>query len=462
MINNRRIPLTLALRCFVMFRVPLVTALLGALAVAVLASTTEAEETFRDRLRFIPDTETGRTSGEINTLKPIRILNARSFKTDTLPAERIYLGQMYKPCVIRLPDDTLRLSARATAPNYVFQKNGFPLFESTDGGRKWTGLPKPPFGPSENYMTTTRDGAVLMTFAGSWLDKSQGDFTSAIYRSDDGCHSWQSCGPSGFRVGTRNVLELSDGSLLWGHARLSANASEKDVLWGSTDGGRTWSKKYAARFEGMPKEYPYGMLLEMFLWQSHSGRLFGIARVNFHHMPPIPGKESPSSDWVSRVIDGADGMLMYVSDDLGRNWKPVRYLGDYGQHYPSILKLQDRRLLLTYTVRDPVPHETGLVGTRAVLGSDKGDDLQFDFDCDVIELEARLPYCRQPYGRWQPRKKGGPWIWNPRGAAGWSPTVQLKDGMLVTAYSYRTGTTDDNGKKGPHPVHSEVVRWRLP
>ena len=436
--------------------VPLVAALLGALAVAVPTPAAEAEETFRDRLRFIPDTEAGRTPGEINTSKPIKILNAKEFETDTIPAERVYLGQMYKACVIRLPDNTLRLSARAVAPLYNFTKNEFPMLKSADGGRAWSKLPEPPFNPSENYMSTLGDGTVLMTFASAWRDKSQGDFSSTIYRSEDGCRAWQPSGPGGSGVGSRNVLQLADGSLLWGQAKFSSSAKEKDMVWRSTDGGRTWPEKYSARFEGMPEDYPYGMFIEMFLWQSKGGRLFGIARVDFRHMPPIPGKEAPSREWIDRVIDGSEGMLMYTSDDMGRNWKPVRYLGDYGQHYPSILKLQDGRLLLTYTVRDPVPHETGLVGTSAVLGSDEGDDLRFDFDHDVIELEARLPYCRQPY------KKGGPWIWNPRGAAGWSPTVQLEDGTLVTAYSYRTGTSNDNAKKGPQPIHSEVVRWRLP
>ncbi|MEA1950156.1 MAG: sialidase family protein, partial [Planctomycetota bacterium] len=228
---------------------------------ATLAVAADSEETFRDRLRFIPDTETGRTPGEINTSKPIKILNARNIETDTIPAERVYLGQMYKACVIRLPDDTLRLSVRATAPRYNFTKNEFPILKSTDGGRAWSKLPEPPFNPCENYMSALSDGTVLMTFAGSWRDKSQGDFSSTIYRSKDGCRDWQPCGPSGSVVGSRNVLQLADGSLLWGQAKLSSSAKQKDRLWRSTDDGRTWTEKYPARFEGMPDDYPYGMFL---------------------------------------------------------------------------------------------------------------------------------------------------------------------------------------------------------
>ena len=50
------------------------------------------------------------------------------------------------------------------------------------------------------------------------------------------------------------------------------------------------------------------MFLEMFLWQSTSGRLFGIARVDFRHMPPIPGKEAPSREWIDMVVDQSDGI----------------------------------------------------------------------------------------------------------------------------------------------------------
>ncbi len=433
-------------------------ALLALSITSTLAVESHSEETYRDRMRFIPDTEVGRAPGETNTSKPIKILNAKNFQTDTISAERVYLGQMYKPCVMRLPDDTLRLSAAATTPHYRFGKNESPLWKSTDGGRVWSKLSEPPFLPSENYMSVLRDGTVLMTFAGPLRDRKPDSGHHLIHRSTDGGLTWQHPPTSVYKhfdIGTRNVLELADGSLLWGHTRLHGE-SEKDMIWRSFDGGHTWTEKYPARFEGMPQGYPYSGTLEAFLWQSTSGRLFCITRVDFLHMPPIPGKKAPSREWMRRVIDESTGMLMYASDDMGRSWKPVRYLGDYGQHYPSILKLRDGRLLLTYTVRSPVPHETGLVGTSAVLGRDEGEDLIFDFNHDVIELEARLPYCRQPY------KKGGPWIWNPRGAAGWSPTVQLDDGTLVTAYSYRTGTSDDTGKKAAQPVHSEVIRWRLP
>jgi len=41
----------------------------------------------------------------------------------------------------------------------------------------------------------------------------------------------------------------------------------------------------------------------------------------------------------------------FSSSDLGKTWRNRRPLGTCGEVYPSILELQDGRLLLTYTVR---------------------------------------------------------------------------------------------------------------
>jgi hypothetical protein len=412
-----------------------------------------------EKPRLYPDPEAHRKPGEVDTSRPITVRTPQHLGTATLPAERIYMGKYYKPCVIRLRDDQLRFSGRATAPYYDFTRNPFWIQQSADGGKTWTPFCEPPFGCSEDFMTVLRDGTVFMTFAGSWRRAGDPEVPNTIYRSADGCRTWQAPGPRGRSDGTRNVLQLLDGSLIWGQPECQepSSAHEKDTVWRSTDGGRTWPEKYPARFEGRPAACPMGAFCEMFLWQSQGGRLFGIARVDFRHYQPIPGKEVPTPAWIEMVIDQSEGMLLYQSDDLGRTWQPVRYLGDYGQHYPSILRLADGRLLLTYSVRDPIPHETGLVGTSAVLGSDAGNELQFDFEHDVITIEARKPFSRQPF------RKGDPWVWNPRGGSGgWSPTVQITDGTLVTAYSYRTGTSDDADQSESEPCHTEVARWRLP
>ena len=108
----------------------------------------------------------------------------------------------------------------------------------------------------------------------------------------------------------------------------------------------------------------------------------------------------------------------------------IRDFGDYGEMYLSLLRLQDKRLLLTFTVRDLRPP----LGVRALVGIETDDSFDFDFAHDRLMLDTRTPI-----GVFQ----GG----------GFGPTVQLKNGTLVTSYSYRG---EDN------KTHLEVVRWNLP
>jgi len=108
----------------------------------------------------------------------------------------------------------------------------------------------------------------------------------------------------------------------------------------------------------------------------------------------------------------------------------VKDFGNYGEMYMSILRLADKRLLLTFTVRDLKPP----LGVRAIPGVETEDGFEFDFQHDRLMLDTRTP------------------IGKPQGG-GFGPTVQLADETLVTSYIYR-GDDDQ--------THIEVVRWRMP
>ena len=63
-------------------------------------------------------------------VKNPKILSARP-----LPAERIPIGNYYKPSLARLPNDELRLVAEATKPDQdLHGKNDHPILASRDGG----------------------------------------------------------------------------------------------------------------------------------------------------------------------------------------------------------------------------------------------------------------------------------------------------------------------------------------
>src|SRR6185503_18994021 len=115
--------------------------------------------------------------------------------------------------------------------------------------------------------------------------------------------------------------------------------------------------------------------------------------------------------------DQADHFILFSSADEGKTFDRVRDLGDYGEMYMSILRMQDKRLLLTFTVRDLRPP----LGVRAIPGVETDDGFEFDFASDRIMLDTKTGA----------RFQGG----------GFGPTVQLDDGTLVTSCSFRG---DDN------------------
>ena len=98
--------------------------------------------------------------------------------------------------------------------------------------------------------------------------------------------------------------------------------------------------------------------------------------------------------------------------------------------YPSLVRLGGGRLLLTFTVRAAHPP----LGVHALLGEERSDGFVFDFGRDRLVLDAKTPLGKPSGG-------------------GFGPTIELGDGTLVTAHSYRGA--DDK-------THLEVVRWRLP
>lgn len=59
--------------------------------------------------------------------------------------------------------------------------------------------------------------------------------------------------------------------------------------------------------------------------------------------------------------------------------------------YMSLLRLQDKRLLLTFTVRDLHPP----LGVRGLVGTETDDGFEFDFASDRIMLDTRTLLGKQ-------------------------------------------------------------------
>ena len=362
----------------------------------------------------------------------IAIANPKALSADKLAGERIALGSNdhYKPCIARLPSGELLLTAfhpEEREDKKVLEQTL--LFRSSDGGRTWSAPAKLDLLGREPYLTVLKNGTVFITghLLAQDLRNKWGYTTGFVHRSTDGGRTWQSTRveseeikPKASNHTTRNVLETADGTLLLGVDYDGGGGPY--FIWRSTDGGATWDK--SQRCEPRDFKSQYGFFGgETWLWQARSGKVWALVRVDSNELPI---KNRP----IQAGNDQADHFILFSSTDSGRTFDRIRDFGDYGEMYMSLLRLQDKRLLLTFTVRDLKPP----LGVRALIGTETDDGFDVDFGHDRIMLDTRTPI-----GKFQ----GG----------GFGPTVQLTDGTLVTSYSYR----GDDEK-----THLEVVRWKGP
>ncbi len=362
----------------------------------------------------------------------IAVQARKSLAFDSLPCERIALGEPddYKPCIARLPDGELLLTCfhqHQRDGNKVLEQTL--LFRSRDGGRTWHGPEPLDLLGREPYLTVLTDGTIFITghLLANDVRNEWGITCGFLHRSTDRGRSWQTIRiesetvkPKASNHTSRNVLELSDGSLLIGVDYDGGGGPY--FVWRSRDRGQTWERNRSCQ----PRDFKsiYGFFGgETWLWLARSGKVWALVRVDSNEFP-IAGRPIKAGD------DQSDHFILFSSTDQGRTFDRIGDFGDYGEMYMSLLRLGDRRLLLTFTVRDLNPP----LGVRALLGAETDDAFEFQFAHDRLMLDALTPIGKD---------QGG----------GFGPTVQLGDGTLVTSYSYR-GT--DN------KTHVEVVRWKLP
>jgi hypothetical protein len=367
-----------------------------------------------------------------DTNDEILIHNRHHLSAQPSPCHRIALGEPddYKPCIARLPSGELLLTAfhqHKRDGKKVMEQTL--LFRSPDGGKTWSQAEKLDLLGREPYLTVLNDGTIFITghLLADDVRNEWGYTCGFLHRSTDGGRTWQSTRieseeikPKASNHTTRNVLELADGTLLLGVDYDGGGGPY--FVWRSTDGGQTWDKSQKCE----PKDFKsqYGFFGgETWLWQARSGKVWALVRVDSNELPI---KDRP----ITAGNDQADHFILFSSSDGAKTFDRIRDFGDYGEMYMSLLRLQNQRLLLTFTVRDLKPP----LGVRAIIGSETEDGFDFDFAHDRLQLDTKTPV-----GKYQ----GG----------GFGPTVQLDDGTLVTSYSYRGA--DDK-------THLEVVRWTAP
>ena len=390
----------------------------------------------------------------------MEVRNPKTLGVDRIAVERIPIGAAgdYKPVVAKLPNGDLLVSAyRPNVPagtepvkrySQIDRRIIEPslLFRSRDGGRTWSPPYLPNIAGKEPYISVTSDGTLFITthvVCQNILNREDPAYPyGMLHRSEDGGKTWTSmrAEPDVIRpereeyhnVTTRAPLELADGSLL---LAASGTGVDANTMLRSTDGGKTWPERTPSTIEEVPPEYPWPVMAEGVLWQARSGKALGLFRVDTRDWPEMD--DNPLSIDRAKLHDQWDRLILCATTHLGRTWKHVADFGTYGQMYPSILRLADGRLLLTFTQR---ANERPL-GLRAVIGTEHDDGFEFDLQQDLIMIDTKTP---------DTLASGG----------GFGCTVELDDGTLVSSYSYRIEVDDFAGPD--RQLHCEIVRWRLP
>ena len=372
---------------------------------------------------------------QVYTSLPIRVNNPRTLGTWQLPAERIVIGPAYKPSMAILPSGELVMVALFGEQVEGKLREWTGLWRSSDGGRTWSERTEvTDLIGREQWLTCTADGTLFATchLLAQDINNRDGYTHSYIHRSTDGGRTWERTriGPEGFPEGagstaSRNVVELPDGVLLFG---VACNRTNLGYIWASRDGGATWDKSAPpvniGTYHDRPCDNWDGFFSEDFTFRAQSGKLLHFIRCG----PPSPMYPMEDGRTVASGDDGIDRMLRCESTDEGQTWTDLRDHGDYGMHYPRIIRLQDGRLLMTFTQRSTFYP----IGLQAILSDDDGET--WDFNSDRIIIEGKTP-------------------WGMDQGGGFGNTVQLADGTLVSCYTYRGA---DNA------THLEVVRWALP
>src|SRR5262249_6906640 len=285
--------------------------------------------------------------GGVDTSDSIEIAGRESLPPGKIPCERVPLGEPgdYKPCIARLPDGELILTAF-----HQYMKEGNKVLEQTllvrskDGGLTWSKPEALELLGREPYLTVLKDGTVFMTghLLAQDVRNTFGYTTGFLHRSSDRGKTWQSIRipseeikPKASNHSSRNVLELADGTLLFG-VDYDAGGGPYFV-WRSTDRGETWERNRKCA----PADFKsiYGFFGgETWLWGARSGEVWALVRVDSKEFP-IEGRAIAAKD------DQSDHFILFASPDQGATFRRVQDFGDYGEMYMSILRLADKRLL---------------------------------------------------------------------------------------------------------------------
>jgi len=364
----------------------------------------------------------------------------------TLPAKIAHLPGRYnfKPHIGRLPDGEILLFASHTHSEEIATSQNVDLparsinthvvlYRSNDDSRSWgRGRHVRELIGGHEPSVSIIDGILLVTVnihGSGWFPDpfaERDHFYVVVARSEDRGETFTTTIFDRAATGatdddrvdcSRNILRLPNGRL-W----LGLGLGARHRVAHSDDLGRSWTMA-DARVEGVGYEgISRSFFIESLAFYSPWGRLMMLARVDFGFAKfanPLPHDPQYAG---GTGLDQFDGQVLFTSEDDGLTWTPVRAVGFPALMYPSIVNLDESRMLLTYTVREIPPEDSGSihrkVGIQAIVVEAQSDgSFDFDFSRDVAIVDDSTPASM-------------------RNAGGFGNTLRLPDGTLITPFSY--------------------------
>lgn len=309
---------------------------------------------------------------------------------------------------------------------------------SDDHGTEWSST-KP-------VLFETGGGGVVGLGTGlTYLGKGVVLFQAAdrLWRSGDFGDTWEEWGPLGKtcdggpwytwdpfwvdRDGESGaVTRLVGTGYTWMRPPDVAKEHQQAYIRFSGDLGKTWN--------ACLKVPQWEAVSEVALIRAANGDLVAACRTD---IPP-----SKAGEW----IDHFEGLGISISRDNGATWSPVDKLYDYGRHHPSLVRMPDGRLVMTYVVRKGYadsPDGFPQFGIEAVLSDDNGRTWDLDH--------------RHILHAWRGNRLGENKWWASCQA---TSTILLPDGSLLTAFGTGYRSQPDAGGGNPSPRDAGVILWR--
>jgi len=328
------------------------------------------------------------------------------------------------PTVAARRDGSLALIYSGGREYHVCPFGRLDYMTSKDGGETWS-WPR----TLMDSLTDDRDSGLLETKSGVLLATF---FTSLAYQQHMNAPE---------RLLGKVFGRDWDATLArWKTAELSATQAERQADIGywmmrSTDGGRTWSARYAA--PGYCPHGPIGLRDGRVFYAAANGKkaaawVSADDGLTWSHLSDLPTRagelhsaEAGDGTLIVHVRDKLQTpqgtkqrTLQTESRDGGKTWSPQRFVTD--GYPPHLLRLKDDTLVLTYGSR------TAPLGIRAKISRDHGQSWSNEF------------FLTDDAPNWD---------------LGYPSTAQLADGSLVTVWYEAPATR--------HLAALRQAKWRL-